>query len=41
MIGGSYLGWTQWWTASQAPPSLKAIAPQVAPPDQFENLPFI
>jgi len=32
MMGGSYLGWTQWWTASQAPPSLKAIAPEVAPP---------
>src|SRR4051794_34440134 len=32
MMGGSYLGWTQWWTASQAPPHLKAIAPQVAPP---------
>ncbi|MBM4188859.1 MAG: CocE/NonD family hydrolase [Gemmatimonadetes bacterium] len=40
MIGGSYGGWTQWWTASQAPPSLKAIAPQVAPPDQLENIPY-
>ena len=40
MIGGSYLGWTQWWTASQAPPSLKAIAPEVAPPDQFRNAPY-
>lgn len=40
MIGGSYLGWTQWWTASQAPPSLKAIAPAVAPPDPFENIPY-
>ncbi len=40
MIGGSYSGWTQWWTASQAPPALKAIAPQVAPPDQFENIPY-
>ena len=40
MIGGSYLGWTQWWTASTAPPSLAAIAPKVAPPDHFENLPY-
>ncbi len=40
MIGGSYLGWTQWWTASQAPPSLKAIAPEVAPPDAFHNIPY-
>jgi len=40
MIGGSYSGWTQWWTASQAPPALKAIAPQVAPPDQLENIPY-
>ena len=40
MIGGSYSGWTQWWTASQVPPALKAIAPQVAPPDQFENIPY-
>ena len=40
MVGGSYLGWTQWWTASQAPPSLKAIAPAVAPPDAFSNIPY-
>ena len=40
MTGPSYLGWTQWWTASQAPPSLKAIAPEVAPPDQFFNAPY-
>lgn len=40
MIGGSYSGWTQWWTASEVPPSLKAIAPQVAPPDQFYNIPY-
>ncbi len=40
MIGGSYGGWTQWWTASTAPPSLKAIAPFVAPPDGFENAPY-
>jgi putative CocE/NonD family hydrolase len=40
MMGGSYLGWTQWWTATQAPPALKAIAPEVAPPDQFRNAPY-
>lgn len=40
MIGGSYLGWTQWWTASTAPPHLAAIAPKVAPPDPFWNLPY-
>ncbi len=38
--GLSYMGWTQWWTASQAPPSLVAIVPEVAPPDQFRNLPY-
>src|SRR5262249_6092712 len=40
MMGSSYLGWTQWWTATQAPPSLRAIAPEVAPPDHFENAPY-
>ncbi|MBL8987438.1 MAG: CocE/NonD family hydrolase [Gemmatimonadetes bacterium] len=40
MIGGSYSGWTQWWTAVTAPPHLAAIAPMVAPPDQFENWPY-
>jgi putative CocE/NonD family hydrolase len=40
MMGGSYLGWTQWWTATQAPPSLKAIVPEVAPPDAFYNAPY-
>jgi putative CocE/NonD family hydrolase len=40
MTGGSYQGWTQWWTATQAPPALKAIAPEVAPPDQFRNAPY-
>jgi putative CocE/NonD family hydrolase len=38
--GLSYMGWTQWWTATQAPPSLKAIIPEVAPPDQFFNCPY-
>jgi uncharacterized protein len=40
MIGASYGGWTQWWTASTAPPHLAAIAPVVAHPDQFENIPY-
>jgi putative CocE/NonD family hydrolase len=40
MMGSSYLGWTQWWTATQAPPSLKAIVPEVAPPDAFYNAPY-
>lgn len=38
--GLSYMGWTQWWTATQAPPSLKAIVPEVAPPDHFQNCPY-
>lgn len=40
MFGQSYMGWTQWWTATQGPPSLKAIVPEVAPPDQFLNCPY-
>ena len=40
MMGLSSMGWTQWWTATQAPPSLKAIVPEVAPPDHFYNLPY-
>jgi putative CocE/NonD family hydrolase len=38
--GLSYMGWTQWWTATQSPPSLVTIVPEVAPPDQFRNLPY-
>ena len=40
MYGLSYMGWTQWWTASQTPPALKAIVPEVAPPDHFLNCPY-
>lgn len=40
MMGLSYMGWAQWWTASQAPPSLRAIVPEVAPPDAFFNIPY-
>lgn len=38
--GLSYMGWTTWWTASQAPPALKAIVPEVAPPDHLYNCPY-
>jgi putative CocE/NonD family hydrolase len=38
--GVSYQGWMQWWTATQAPPALVTIVPEVAPPDQFRNLPY-
>ena len=40
MMGASYLGWTQWWTATQAPPALRAIVPEVAPPNAFANAPY-
>ena len=40
MMGLSYMGWTQWWTATQGPPSLRAIVPEVAPPDAFANGPY-
>jgi len=40
MWGASFLGWTQWWTASSAPPHLAAIAPLNAPADQFEDGPY-
>lgn len=32
MFGGSYVGWTQWYAASEAPRHLKAIVPYVSPP---------
>jgi putative CocE/NonD family hydrolase len=40
MIGGSYLGWVQWWAASERPPHLVTIIPNVAPPDPFYNIPY-
>jgi putative CocE/NonD family hydrolase len=40
MIGGSYLGWVQWWAASRNPPHLVTIIPNVAPPDPFYNIPY-
>lgn len=40
MIGASYAGWTQWYAARTGNPHLKAIVPQVAPPDPDQNIPY-
>lgn len=40
MIGASYLGWVQWLAATQNPPHLVTIIPNVAPPDPFRNIPY-
>ena len=40
MIGASYLGWAQLWAATQKPPHLVTIIPNVAPPDPFFNIPY-
>jgi putative CocE/NonD family hydrolase len=40
MIGGSYLGWVQWWAASRRPPHLVTIIPNVSPPDPLYNIPY-
>jgi len=40
MIGGSYLGWVQWWAASQKPAHLVTIIPNVSPPDPHYNIPY-
>ena len=40
MIGGSYLGWVQWWAAREHPPHLVTIIPNVAPPDPYYNIPY-
>jgi len=40
MIGGSYLGWVQWFAASLRPPHLTTIIPNVSPPDPFHNVPY-
>jgi len=41
MIGGSYVGWVQWWAASsERPLHLVTIIPNVAPPDPFYNIPY-
>jgi putative CocE/NonD family hydrolase len=42
MLGGSYVGQTQWYAASQRPPHLKAIVPQCSPPDSmWRNEPIL
>lgn len=41
MIGGSYIGQTQWFAASHAPTALKAIVPTCSPPGHpFMNEPL-
>lgn len=40
MIGGSYLGWVQWWAAKGRPPHLITIIPNVSPPDPYFNIPY-
>jgi putative CocE/NonD family hydrolase len=40
MIGGSYVGWVQWWAAAEQPPHLLTIIPNVSPPDPFFNIPY-
>jgi len=40
MIGGSYVGWVQWWAAREHPPHLVTIIPNVSPPDPFYNMPY-
>jgi len=40
MIGGSYLGWVQWWAARNRPPHLTTIIPNVSPPDPYFNIPY-
>ncbi len=40
MIGGSYVGWVQWWAAREHPAHLVTIIPNVSPPDPFYNLPY-
>jgi len=39
MIGGSYLGWVQWWAASRHPPHLVTMIPNVSPPAPYFNFP--
>jgi putative CocE/NonD family hydrolase len=40
MIGGSYVGLTQWQAAVMRPPHLAAIVPIVSPPDPWLNYPY-
>ncbi len=39
MVGASYLGWVQWLAASRRPPHLKAMIPNVSPPEAYFNFP--
>ena len=38
--GLSYMGWTQWWTATQTPPSLKALCPRSLRPINSTTAPI-
>lgn len=40
MIGASYSGYVQWAAAVERPAALKAIIPQVSPPDMMSNIPY-
>lgn len=40
MIGASYVGVVQWYAAKSRHPNLKAIVPQVSPPDPDQNIPY-
>jgi putative CocE/NonD family hydrolase len=40
MIGGSYVGWVQWWAAREKPAHLVTLVPNVSPPDPFYNIPY-
>jgi putative CocE/NonD family hydrolase len=40
MVGGSYLGWVQFWAAVHKPRHLVTIIPNVVPPDPFYNIPY-
>ncbi|MEZ0327618.1 MAG: CocE/NonD family hydrolase, partial [Fimbriimonas sp.] len=40
MIGASYGGLVQWAAAVERHPALKAIVPQVSPPDAMRNIPY-
>jgi putative CocE/NonD family hydrolase len=40
MIGASYGGLVQWAAAVEKHPALKALVPQVSPPDAMRNIPY-
>lgn len=40
MIGGSYLGYTQWAAAQEGVGALKCIVPIVSPPNPLDNVPY-